>query len=265
MSASVVVIKVGGHALSAAASLDAAIDSLATDIRQLQLDGHDVVVVHGAGPQITELLSELGIASSFVDGIRVTDAASMDVVAMVLSLINLRIVALLISHGVAASGLSGVDQQMVRAGELDVRYGLVAKTLDVTPSALHELLRVGVVPVISPVALHQNGQIVNANADFVAGALASALNADALVLLSDVDQLRLDADDESTALSRVTRSELEELMASGAVRDGMRPKMTAALSALSAGARRVVLANGARANASSGALRGNGLFTEVTE
>jgi acetylglutamate kinase len=258
------VIKMGGHALDAASSFAAALDALAQDIVELHDDGCDVIVVHGAGPQINAVLQAQGIVPTFSDGIRVTDTATMDVVAMVLALVNLRIVGALNSRGVLASGLSGLDQSMIRASALDDRYGLVARAIDVSPGPLEALLAAGAVPVISPVSLFDDGVLVNANADFVAGAVASAMSASALLLLSDVDQLRVDPDDESSAVSLVTSRQVHELLASGAVRDGMRPKMLAALAAMNGGAKRVVLANGTRPGASINALHGRGLFTEVT-
>ena len=260
----VVVIKLGGHALDAASGFDVVLDALAGDVAELAREGHDVVVVHGGGPQISELLGSLQIPATFQDGIRVTSAEAMAVVAMVLGLVNVRVVSSLNTRGVAASGLSGVDRSMMRASALDERYGLVASALSVSPGPLRELFAQGVVPVLSPVSLGPDGSLVNVNADYAAGAVARALGAEVLVLLSDVDQLRSDPDDVSSTLASVTAAQVRSLMACGSVRDGMRPKMTAALNALDAGAVRVVLANGSRARATIDALHGRGVFTEVT-
>jgi acetylglutamate kinase len=260
----VIVIKLGGHALEAAASFDEVLDALALDIRELQRTGNDVVVVHGAGPQINEFLAALKIPTNFVDGLRVTDDETMDVVAMVLSLVNLKVVAALNVRGVETVGLSGADRSTLVATQIDERYGRVGSKVAVKDALIREILHAGVVVVLSPVSLDNSGALVNVNADAIAGAVAAELSATALVLLSDVDQLRADPTDERTSLSCVSASEVRAMVDSGAVRDGMVPKMQAALNALDAGARRVVVANGSRARATLDALQSRGRYTEVT-
>ncbi len=259
-----VIVKVGGHALDAASDLAVAMDHLAADLKALMRDGYVPVVVHGAGPQITALSQSLGLTSTFVKGLRVTSEEMMSVVAMALSVVNLSLVGALNSRGVEAQGLAGPDRSLLTATPRGPRWGRAGGDVHVRTDVIEEL-GVGVVGVVNPVAVDRFGQLLNCNADEVAGALSGALGAEALVLLSDVDQLRLDPDDPSTAVGSVTRAEVATLIARGAIRDGMEPKVAAALCAVDAGARRVVIANGARPNALVAALSDEGLFTEVTK
>ena len=261
---SVVVVKLGGHALDGATDLEHTLDMLASDLASLANSGTHVVLVHGAGPQISELLTTLGIPVSFVDGLRVTDAATMNVVAMSLGLVNQQLVLGLQRRQVRAVGLSGVDAGMVTATSKGERWQRAGDVTHVDTSYLSHVLAQGFLPVVSPVSASVSGELMNCNADAVAGALAAAVRADALVLLSDVDRLRRDPDDPNSAVASATVEDVEALMASGAIRDGMTPKMHAALTAVTAGARRVVLANGTRAGALANALSDARTGTEIT-
>ncbi len=239
---STVVVKVGGHSLESDSQIDAVLDSLAPDLLAIRSRGEHVVLVHGGGPQILQLLSALGIESKFVDGLRVSDRATVNVVAMALGQINARLVAGLNARGVSASGLAGPDGEAVRAVASGGPLEFVGEKLDVNANVVSDRLRHGVV-VLNPIATDGAGQLLNCNGDEAAGAVAAAMNAVALVLLSDVDQVRTDPSDPATAVAHLTRAEAMALMASGAIRDGMRPKVAAALTALAAGASRVVIAN----------------------
>jgi acetylglutamate kinase len=233
------------------------------DVAALRDEGTDVVVVHGGGPQIAELLARVGVASEFHQGLRVTTPEAMRFVAMALAGVNSAVVAALTRAGLACVGLSGVDGSMVTGASLGAPWDRAASVARVNVAVLEAQWRARFVPVVSPVATDHEGQLVNCNADVVAGALAAALGASTLVLLSDVDQLRADPDDAASVLAHVSASRVEEMIATGAARDGMRPKMAAALDALRAGARRVVLANGTRPHAVRDVVHGTIPTTEV--
>ena len=260
-----IVVKLGGHALDDLSAASAVLVELAGDVAALLDGGQRVVVVHGGGPQIADLLARVGLESRFVDGLRVTDEDTMRVVAMALAEVNLRIVAAFNQAGLGAVGLNGADASLFRASSLGEPWRRAAGAPTVRVAALVTLLDAGLVPVVSSVALDEAGDLLNCNADSAAGALARALDADRLVLLSDVDQIRADAADASSALSTLTYDQLAALLESGAARDGMRPKVQAALSALDGGARVVTLANGARPHALADALHGEIPTTEVTQ
>ena len=259
-----VVIKLGGHALEGSNSFEAALDSLALDLMAMDHDGAHCVVVHGAGPQIDTVLDTLGIAITTIDGLRVTDDQTMDVVAMVLGHVNMRLVAGLNQRGVHAVGVAGPDGSFLRASLMGPSWGRVGSQIQVAPFILEDHARRSIVSVVNPVAVDGEGHLLNCNADAVAGAIASSLQAEALIILSDVDQIRLDPNDPGSAVATLTREEAIELLATGAVRDGMVPKVNAALEALAAGAARVVVANGSRERSMVGVLRREGLYTEVT-
>ncbi|MDE3065104.1 MAG: acetylglutamate kinase [Acidobacteriota bacterium] len=258
-----VVVKIGGHALGDLSADAPVLVDLAADLAELLRGGARAVVVHGGGPQIGELLDRVGLESRFVDGLRVTDAATMPVVAMALSLVNVEIVAALNRSGVAAVGLSGVDAGLLTAEALGDPWGRAGASPRVRPGVLEGLWAAGLTPVVSSVAADSVGELVNVNADAAAGALAAAIGADALVLLSDVAQVRADPDDDASALSVLSRERARALIDSGGARDGMRPKLRAALDALESGARSVTLADGTRAHALRDALGRTVPVTEV--
>lgn len=257
------VVKVGGHALDSLDPGAAVLAALAQDVAALARGDVRVAVVHGGGPQIAKLLEEVGVQGAFHEGLRITDEATMEYVAMALAQVNAHLVAAFEQAGLACVGLSGVDGATFRAKPLGAPWGRAAGAPVVDTGLVEVLWDGGFTPLLSPVALDDTGRLVNCNADTAAGALAGALDADALLLLSDVDQLRADADDPSSALSKVRASDVRRLLDSGAARDGMAPKMTAALDALSGGAARVVLANGSVAHALREVLAGRAATTEV--
>ena len=259
------VVKVGGHALDDLSPTSAVLGDLAVDVARLRDGGERVVLVHGGGPQIASLLAMAGLESRFVDGLRVTDDATMALVAMALADVNLRVVAALNHAGLAAVGLTGADGSLFRSASLGEPWMRAGGAPSVHPDAVHALVNAGFVPVVCSVAVDANGELLNCNADAAAGALARALDADRLVLLSDIDQIRGDAEDPASALGVLTDEELRSLVETGAARDGMRPKAEAALAALAGGARSVTLANGGRPHALAGALSGAIPTTEVTQ
>lgn len=258
-----IVVKVGGHALDSLRPNAPVLVELANDLLALGADGTKCAIVHGGGPQIGELLDTVGVASRFVEGLRVTDTVTMMYVAMALQQVNLLITASLSQSGLPSVGINGGDGALFTSASLGDPWQRAGATPRVRTEIIHTLWSGAFTPVISPFALDDQGELLNCNADSSAGALAGALDADALVMLSDIDQLRSDVDDPTTALARVTSEQVQQLVTSGAARDGMRPKLAAALDALHAGATRIILANGKRPHALRDALEGRIPTTEV--
>ncbi|NNN09554.1 MAG: acetylglutamate kinase [Acidimicrobiaceae bacterium] len=243
------VVKMGGHALDDLSATSPVLVALAEDLVALASEGVEIAVVHGGGPQIAGLLARVGLASEFHEGLRITSPETMGYVAMALSSVNRALVAALTHAGLSCVGLCGLDGAMIRGQSLGAPWDRAGAIVEVSTNILEAQWRGGYLPVVSSVIVDEKAELLNCNADLVAGALAGALGAGTLVLLSDIDQLRSDPDDVASALTHVSASRVREMIASGAARDGMRPKMTAALDALSAGAQRVVLANGLRLHA----------------
>ena len=241
---SVMVIKYGGNAL-AGASEDDALASFAEDIVLLQAVGIHPVVVHGGGPQIATLLKKMGIESTFVDGLRVTDAETLDVARMVLvGKVNSDIVSAINVHGSIAVGLSGADANLIRADVHSEALGFVGNVSKVDPTIVNGLVSQGLVPVIATIGSDAEGQAYNINADTVAGAIAAAIGAEKLVFLTDVVGIRANADDPSSTVAQVTTAELEAMVASGAANGGMVPKVEACIGAVGAGVSRAHILDG---------------------
>jgi acetylglutamate kinase len=231
----VVVVKYGGNAM-ATGGAGADLSTFAEDVVLLHSVGIKVVVVHGGGPQIGELLGRLGIQTAFVDGLRVTDADTLDVVRMVLvGKVNRELVAAINVHGPLATGMSGEDGSFIRATALDPELGFVGEVEGVDPTMLQRLLETGVIPVVATIGTGDDGQAYNINADTAAGAIAAALRAEKLVYLTDVEGIRKVADDPSTLLSTVTVDEVQAMIASGAIAGGMIPKVGSCVAAVKAG------------------------------
>ncbi len=230
---SVVVIKFGGNAM-----VDPALShTFAQDVVLLRSVGLKPVVVHGGAPQIGALLARLGKESEFVDGLRVTDAETLDVARMVLvGKVGRDIVGAINVHGAYAVGLSGEDGGLITAEPLDPALGFVGKIVGVNPGIIERLLAEDMIPVVSTIGSDQAGQAYNINADTVAGALAGALGAEKIVYLSDVPGLLTDAGDVTSVLARATVAEAQALMADGTISGGMIPKITACIDALEGGA-----------------------------
>ncbi|MDA0799434.1 MAG: acetylglutamate kinase [Chloroflexi bacterium] len=223
-----ILIKIGGSTLGAE-------DTSFADVAELQHAGARVVIVHGGGPETTSWMAKMGVRAEFVDGLRVTDEAGLGVATAVLAgLVNKRLVAQFAALGVRALGLSGVDGGMVRGRITKPELGFVAGTVDVDAGPLDALLVAGYVPVISPIgtAVDDAAQLLNINADTVAGAIAVAVGATHLVFLTDVDGI-LDA--HGRLLKRIPLDTAEGLMTSGVVKGGMIPKLEACIQAGNAG------------------------------
>ncbi len=217
-------LKIGGHEIGQSQFLQ----RLAKTVKDLH---EAVVIVHGGGPAIAELQASLGLPTVKVDGLRVTGAESLKVTQMVLSgHVNKSIVAALISEGVQAAGLSGVDGGLLRCIQKphsQVDLGYVGQIVEVQPGLLQLLMEQGIVPVVSPISLGLEGQIYNVNADEAAGAIAKALKARVLSFVSNVPGV---LDQHQQPLSKLTAAQTEELIREGIIRDGMIPKVRAALS-----------------------------------
>ena len=240
-SGKTVVIKYGGHAMES----DDLAELFATDVVLMRLIGMNPVVVHGGGPQISELMRRLGKEPEFVDGRRVTDAETVDIVRMALvGKVNREIVARINRHGSYAVGLSGEDAGLIRVDQRDPRLGFVGDVRAIDPTIVHRLLREELIPVIATVGVDDEGQAYNINADTVAGAIASAVDAEKLVYLTDVAGVYSDWPDESSLLGRVDIAGLQQLVAEGKVSEGMIPKVESCIDALRTGVRRAHVLDG---------------------
>ncbi|MFK7836003.1 MAG: acetylglutamate kinase [Sulfitobacter sp.] len=238
-----VVIKLGGHAMGS----DEAMSEFARDVTLMRQIGVNPVVVHGGGPMINDMLSRLNIQSEFVDGKRVTDTATMEVVEMVLSgLVNARIVQAITEQGGRAVGLSGKDSGLIMCEAEDPALGLVGKPVRIDPRVLRDLAEKDIIPVIAPLGMGADGETFNINGDTAAGAIAAALQADRLLLLTDVAGVK-NADGE--VLTELTATQIDEMIADGSIAGGMIPKTQTALDALAGGVRAAVILDGRAPNA----------------
>jgi len=237
-----IVVKYGGNAMVSEELRDAVI----SDIVLLSLVGIHVVVVHGGGPEISDMLKRLGKESRFVDGLRYTDEETMDVVQQILcGKVNKDLVARINRRGGWAVGLCGMDGGMIKAVRLDEKYGLVGEVTQVDPQPVIDSLDWGYIPVVSTVAQGEDADTAyNINADTAAAKLAVALGAEKLVLLTDVRGLLLDPNDEGTLLQQVRVSEIPGLIKDGVIRGGMIPKIDCAVEAVRSGVRSTVILDG---------------------
>ena len=242
-SGATVVIKLGGHAMGS----DEAMAIFARDVVLMQQVGANPVIVHGGGPMINAMLDRLNIQSEFVDGKRVTDAATMEVVEMVLSgLVNKRIVQAIGAQGGRAVGLSGKDAQLITCTQTNPELGFVGTPSVIDATILEALFNSNTIPVIAPLGAGENGETFNINGDTAAGAIAGALKADRLLLLTDVAGVK-NADGE--VLTEMTAAQIRELIADGTIAGGMIPKTETALDAIDKGVRAVVILDGRAPNA----------------
>ena len=240
------VVKYGGNALPDEDSEDTLANAFAADVALLQSVGVRVVVVHGGGPQISALGEKLGLQATFVDGRRVTDEATLEVVKMaLLGQVNPRLVGLVNAAGASAVGVCGTDGGTIQARPLDPALGAVGEVEQVDPSLLLSLLDDNVVPVVATLGLGPDGQVFNINADTVAGAIAVALGADKLIYLSNVPGLyeHFGTEDQSL-LPEVTIARLREMLDGHELATGMLPKVESVLTALEGGVAQAHLLDG---------------------
>ncbi|WP_238365567.1 acetylglutamate kinase [Mesobacterium pallidum] len=239
----VVVIKLGGHAMGS----DEGMEIFARDVVLMQMVGIHPVIVHGGGPQINRLLDKLEIKSEFRNGKRVTDAATMDVVEMVLSgSVNSTIVQAIARQGGKAIGVSGKDAGLIECTQTDPDLGFVGTPSKVDPTILHDMFASNTIPVIAPIGTGENGETYNINGDTAAGAIAAALKADRLLLLTDVSGVKNAAGEVVTEL---TPEQIRSLTAEGVIAGGMIPKTETALMAIEGGVRAAVILDGRAPNA----------------
>jgi acetylglutamate kinase len=238
-----VVIKLGGHAMGS----DEAMMEFARDVVLMRQVGVNPVIVHGGGPMINDMLKRLGIKSEFVNGKRVTDSATMEVVEMVLAgLVNAKIVQAISTQGGRAVGVSGKDSGLIICEPEDPALGLVGKPKTVNPRLLWDMAEKELIPVIAPLGMGLNGETFNINGDTAAGAIAAALKADRLLLLTDVSGVK---NASGEVLTELTASQIREMTADGTIAGGMIPKTQTALDALNAGVRACVILDGRAPNA----------------
>lgn len=236
----VVVVKHGGSAIGGG---DLA--GFARDVVLMRSVGMLPVVVHGGGPQIGELMARLGKEPEFRDGLRVTDAETLDIARMVLvGKVNRDIVAAVNVHGPLAVGLSGEDAGLILAAARDPGLGFVGDVEAVNADILRRLLAEELIPVVATIGLDAGGQAYNINADTAAGAIAEALGAEKLVYLTDVEGIRRDVDDPGSLVSQITAEELEAMITSGALQGGMIPKAAACVRAVRRGVARAHILDG---------------------
>ncbi len=248
----VVVVKYGGNALhassgngDAAAGEDAALASFAQDVVLMRAVGILPVVVHGGGPQIGEMMARLGKETEFRNGLRVTDADTLEIARMVLvGKVNRDIVSAINVHGPLAVGMSGEDANLITAAPGHVDLGFVGNVSVVDPTMLHRLVAEGIIPVVATIASDEKGQAYNINADTVAGALAEALLAEKLIFLTDIEGLRVVADDPTTVIHKASLEVIDEIIRSGGAQGGMMPKVEACASAVRAGVHRAHILDG---------------------
>ncbi|MAD95639.1 MAG: acetylglutamate kinase [Rhodobacteraceae bacterium] len=240
---SIIVIKLGGHAMSS----DAAMASFARDVVLIRQCNVNPVIVHGGGPMINEMLKRLNIKSEFVNGKRVTDAATVEVVEMVLSgKVNKAIVQAINDQGGRAVGISGKDANLLKCTQANPELGLVGDPQTVDATVVHSLIADGMIPVIAPLGSSENGETFNINGDTAAGAIAAGLKADRLLLLTDVEGVK-DADGE--VITSLSLDQVAQLTRAGVITGGMVPKTETALKAVSGGVNAVVIMNGQQENA----------------
>lgn len=253
-----IVVKIGGSTLGNH-------DTTLEDIVTLQKRGVSLVVVHGGAGRVTEWLERQGISTSFVDGVRVTDERSLEMVAAVLGgLVNTELVAAINSLGGKAVGMTGVDGNLIESKIENPELGIVGRILRVNPEAVLALLKAGLVPVIAPPAAKSSEETasvpyINVNGDDIVGELALALNVETLIFLTDVEGIR---DSEGNLMEELSVHEVESLMDSGIISGGMIPKARAALAVLKT-AHRVQIVDGRRPHALLNAVEDKGVGTNI--
>ena len=237
----IVVIKYGGNAMINEELKDAVMG----DIALLSQIGIKVVLVHGGGPEITDMLGKIGKKSEFVDGLRVTDKETANIVQMVLAgKVNKSLVALLGRLGCKAIGLCGADNHLISAEVKDERLGFVGEITDINPEPIMDLLNMGYVPVISTTGCDNDGNVYNINADTAAAKIAGILGAESFISMTDIAGLLRDINDPSSLISKVSVSEIPELINDGIISGGMIPKIECCREAIRRGVKKVFIIDG---------------------
>ena len=237
----IIVVKYGGNAMIN----DELKEAVMGDIVLLSLIGVKVVLVHGGGPEITEMLSKVGKKTEFVDGLRVTDKETVDIVQMVLAgKINKNLVNLLENKGGKAIGLCGIDGHMIKAEKVNEKLGFVGEITDVNVEPILDVLEKGYIPVISTLGYDEDDNTYNINADTAAARIAGALKAESLISMTDIAGILRDKDDPSTLISKVYVSDAPRLVREGIISGGMIPKVNCCIEAIRRGVHKVFIIDG---------------------
>ena len=237
----IIVVKYGGNAMIN----DELKDAVMGDIVLLSLIGIKVVLVHGGGPEITQMLKQVGKESQFVNGLRVTDKETVDIVQMVLAgKVNKNLVNLLHHKGGNAIGLCGIDGHMIEAEVLNPELGFVGEITNVNVQPITDLLEKGYIPVISTVGCDKDGNVYNINADTAASKIAGILGAESLISMTDIEGILRDKDDPSTLISKICVEDAPTLVEEGVISGGMIPKVECCIDAIKSGVRKVFIIDG---------------------
>ena len=237
----IVVIKYGGNAMIN----DKLKNSVVRDIVLLSLIGVKVVLVHGGGPEISEMLSKIGKESKFVNGLRVTDSETVEIVQMVLAgKINKNLVNMIECCGGRSIGLSGLDGHMIKAEMKNEELGCVGRITKIDPRPILDVIEKGYIPVVSTLGCDDDGNVYNINADTAAAKIAGALGAESLITLTDTAGILMDKDDPDTLITKINIEETKKLIEDGVIRDGMIPKVECCTNALLDGVKRVFIIDG---------------------
>ena len=237
----IIVIKYGGNAMVS----EELKQQVMQDLVLLWLIGIKVVLVHGGGPEITDTLKAVGKETQWVDGLRVTDKETAEIVQMVLAgKINKSLVNLLQTKGGKAMGISGIDGQMIKAEVKDERLGFVGKITDVDVEPINDLLEKGYIPVVSTIGCDNQGNVYNINADTAAAYIAGKLNAERLITMTDIAGILRDKNDPSSLIAHIDTVGIRELIEDGTISDGMIPKVQCCLDAIDMGVNRVIIMDG---------------------
>ena len=237
----IIVIKYGGNAMVS----EELKQQVMQDLVLLWLIGVKVVLVHGGGPEITDTLKAVGKETQWVDGLRVTDKETAEIVQMVLAgKINKSLVNLIQTKGGKAMGISGIDGQMIKAEVKDERLGFVGKITDVDVEPIKDLLEKGYIPVVSTVGCDNQGNVYNINADTAAAYIAGKLNAERLITMTDIAGILMDKNDPSSIIAHIDTVGIRKLIEEGIISDGMIPKVQCCLDAIDMGVNRVIIMDG---------------------
>ena len=240
-SGQTVVVKYGGNAMINQELKEQVME----DIVLLWLTGVKVVLVHGGGPEISEMMNKLGKKAEFVDGLRVTDKETVDIVQMVLAgKINKSLVNYLESFGGKAMGISGMDGRLIEAKMKNPKLGYVGEIVKINIGAVEDLLNNGYIPVVSTVGCDREGNSYNINADTAAAHIAGALNAKRLIMMTDIEGVLKDKDDPTTLIPDIKASEAKKLYDEGVISGGMIPKVECCVEAISKGVKKVIIMDG---------------------
>ena len=237
----VLVVKYGGNAMISEKLMDAVM----RDIVLLQLIGIKIVLVHGGGPEISDMLKKVGKVPEFVDGLRVTDKETVDIVQQILAgKVNKNLVNQIMLKGGKAIGLCGLDGHMIKAERLDDVHGFVGEITEINPEPIYNVFEKGYIPVISTVGCDNEGNVYNINADTAAAKIATAIGAESLLLMTDIAGLLRDKDDPSTLIPLVKVDDIPELESEGIISGGMIPKIRCCADAVDGGVSKVFIIDG---------------------